>query len=107
MTLGFSYIGLIFLFLLFIPNLFWTRYKPKDYDKYVVNENKILLIFERVGQVLVTCMVLIFSDLNINTISLNSIWLLSALCLMILYEINWVRYFRSIRTMKDFYESYN
>ena len=54
MHLGFSYIGLIFLIMLMIPNLYWTKNKPKDYEKYVHNENKILLLFERAGEVLVT-----------------------------------------------------
>lgn len=44
---GFSYIGLIFLLMLFIPNIIWTKHKPKDYEKYVVNENKVLLLFEK------------------------------------------------------------
>ena len=30
MHFGFSYIGLIFLLMLFIPNFFWTKNKPKD-----------------------------------------------------------------------------
>ena len=30
---GFSYIGLIFLLMLFIPNIYWTQHKPKDYEK--------------------------------------------------------------------------
>lgn len=47
---GFSYIGLIFLLMLMIPNIIWAKNKPKDYDKYVKNENKILLIFERIGK---------------------------------------------------------
>ena len=58
MHFGFSYIGLIFLLMLFIPNLFWSKHKPENYDKYVKNENKILLLFERIGEVSVTCMVL-------------------------------------------------
>ena len=45
MHLGFSYIGLIFLIMLMIPNLFWTKNQPKDYEKYVHNENKILLLW--------------------------------------------------------------
>ena len=53
MHFGFSYIGLIFLLMLFIPNLFWSKHKPKNYDKYVKNENKTLRIFEGAGQVLV------------------------------------------------------
>ncbi|MBU3803647.1 MAG: hypothetical protein H9872_02655 [Candidatus Cellulosilyticum pullistercoris] len=102
---GFSYIGLIFLVMLMIPNIIWSKNKPKDYDKYVINENKILLIFERIGEVLVTCLSLIFSDFNINTISKWSIVLLIAFVLMILYEIYWIRYFKSNKTMKDFYSS--
>jgi len=26
--------GFIFLLLLFIPNIYWTKHKPKDYEKY-------------------------------------------------------------------------
>lgn len=57
---GFSYVGLIFLLMLIIPNIIWAKNKPKDYDKYVKNENKILLIFERIGEVTVTCFSLFF-----------------------------------------------
>ena len=46
MHFGFSYVGLIFLTLLMVPNLIWTKNQPKDYEKYAVNENKILLAFE-------------------------------------------------------------
>ena len=55
MHFGFSYIGLMFLIMLIVPNLFLTKNQPKDYEKYVHNESKILLLFERVGEVLVTC----------------------------------------------------
>ena len=58
--LRFSYIGLIFLRMLIIPNLIWMRHQPKVYD--FQHENKSLCIFERVGQVLVSGTVLIFSD---------------------------------------------
>lgn len=103
MHLGFSYIGLIFLIMLFVPNFFWTKNKPQDYEKYVVNENKILLLFERIGQVAASCLALIFSDFNFHTISVWTLWLLAACAMMILYEIYWIRYFRSPKTMKDFY----
>lgn len=82
-----------------------VKNKPKDYEKYVVNENKILLMFERIGEVLVSCFVLIFSDYNINEITLWSLWLLVAFVFMILYEIYWVRYFKSQRLLKNFYSS--
>lgn len=73
---GFSYIGLIYLLMLFIPNFFWTKYKPEGYDKIVTNEKKILLCFERIGEVLVTVIAVIFSDFNLHTFSLWSIWLI-------------------------------
>ncbi len=102
---GFSYVGLIFLIMLFVPNFFWTRNKPQDYEKLAKNENKILLGFERVGEVLVTALSQIFSDFNIGTLSVWSLFLLAAFLLMFLYEFWWVRYFRSKKTMRDFYRS--
>ena len=105
MHFGFSYIGLIFLIMLAVPNLFWAKNQPKGYEKYVKHENKILLLFERIGEVLVTCLLLIFRDFNIQGISAWLIWLIAAFVLMILYEVYWLRYFRSEKTMKDFYSS--
>lgn len=105
MHLGFSYMGLIFLILLTVPNLAWTKNQPKDYDKYAAGENKVLLIMERIGQVTVSCLVLIFSDFNIQGVSLWGIWLLVACILMLLYEAYWIRYFKSAKTMQDFYSS--
>ena len=106
MHFGFSYVGLIFLVMLFVPNIYWSKHLPEDYSKYSKNENKILLFLERVGQVLVTCLVLIFSDFNIQGLSFWLLWLIAALILMILYEMFWVRYFKSRQTMKDFYRSF-
>ena len=105
MNFGFSYIGLIYLAMLFIPNLFWTKNKPKDYNKYVKKENKILRIFESTGQVLVTGIVLIFKDFNIRFGSLWIIWLILSFAFMVLYELYWIRYFKSEKTRKDFYSS--
>lgn len=105
MNFGFSYVGLIYLAMLFIPNLFWTKHKPEDYEKHVENENKILKIFENIGQILVTCIVLIFKDFNIRLGSWRIIWLAVSFAFMMLYEIYWLRYFRSEKTMKDFYSS--
>ena len=47
MQFGFSYVGLVFLIMLMVPNMLWTKHKPKDYEKYVGNENRVLLAFER------------------------------------------------------------
>ena len=103
MHFGFSYVGLIFLVMLMVPNIIWTRFQPKDYDKYAENENRVLLALERIGEVSVSCLVLVFSDFNINTWSAWSWWLVAAFALMIVYEFFWVRYFKSPRTMLDFY----
>jgi len=101
---GFSYVGLIFLLMLTVPNLIWTKHQPKGYGYQ--NENKVLLVFERVGQVCVTCTALIFSDFNIQPWSAWSLWLIAAAILMVLYECWWIRYFKSEKTMKDFYSSF-
>lgn len=105
MNFGFSYVGLIFLLMLMVPNIIWSKNLPKDYDKYVKNENKILLMVERIGEVGNTFLALIFTDFNMNKISYWSIILLASFLLMILYEIYWIRYFRSDKTMKDMYSS--
>lgn len=102
---GFSYIGFLFLLMLTIPNLLWSQNKPKDYNKYVIQENKILLALERIGEILVSCFALIFRDFNINKISAWTCVLMIAFLLMVLYEIYWVRYFKSTKTMRDFYSS--
>lgn len=103
---GFSYMGLIFLLMLFIPNIIWTKHKPKDYEKYVVNENKVLLLFERIGEILVCAMALIFSDFNLREPNLWTIWLVLAVLLMLFYEGYWIRYFRSEQKMTDFYSAF-
>ena len=105
MHFGFSYVGLIYLVMLMLPNLIWTRNQPKEYEKYVSNENKMLLGFERAGGVLVTCAAVIFSDFNLKPWSPWSWWLVASFALMMLYEAYWIRYFRSERTMRDFYSS--
>lgn len=48
MHFGFSYVGLIYLIMLFVPNIIWTSRRPENYYRYIVNENKVLLAFERI-----------------------------------------------------------
>lgn len=105
MHFGFSYVGLIFLIMLTAPNLLWTKNKPTGYEQYAANENKVLLMLERIGEVSVSCLALIFADFNIQEISIWGIWLVAACILMLLYEVYWIRYFRSSKTMRDFYSS--
>ena len=105
MHFGFSYVGLIFLLMLFVPNFLWTKHQPKDYEKFASKENKILLALERIGEVAVTALVLVFRDFNVHGWSPRLLWLIAALALMLLYECFWIRYFRSDHTMRDFYSS--
>lgn len=72
---------------------------------YVGNENKILLALERVGEILVSCAVMIFSDYNFKPWTNWSWWLVISFVMMVLYEIYWIRYFKSEKTMLDFYSS--
>lgn len=94
------------LLMLFVPNIIWTKHQPKDYDKYAKNESKILLAFERAGQVIVTPAALIFSNFNPKGWNLWCIVLILALLNLVVYDIAWVRYFRSEKTMKDFYKGF-
>lgn len=103
--LGFSYLGLIFLLLLFIPNILWAGRKPLGYTSE--NENKFLLILERTGEVLTTVCVLIFEDFNLHKWSSWSWWLIAAVVFMVMYELWWIRYFQSERKLSDFYSSFS
>ena len=99
-TFGFSYVGAVFLLCLLVPNLLWTRCRPRDYAPS--GESRPLLAMERTGQVWVTCAALVFQDFNLRPWTPWSWWLIGAAALMVLYELWWLRYFRSERTMADF-----
>lgn len=110
-TFGFGYVGLIFMLLLIIPNLFWVKFKPDGYENYVHNENKVLGVLEKIGEVGATVLLVFFKDCNLHAFFSKSyvilpvlfLYILLAFILMVLYEIYWIRYFISKRTMKDFY----
>lgn len=57
-------------------------------------ESRVLLAFERTGEILTSCCVLMFSDFNLHTWTSWSWWLIAAFILMALYELWWIRYFR-------------
>ncbi|MCR4557443.1 MAG: hypothetical protein K5779_06440 [Saccharofermentans sp.] len=101
--------------MLFVPNIIWAKTgQPEDYKKYEVKENKVLLVMERIGEVTITVLLLVFSSTDPYVkISLEGIYLdwrlimwVMAFVLMILYECYWIRYFRSSKTMKDMYSSF-
>ena len=98
---GFSWVGVVFLVMLFVPNLAWAKHKPQGYGQDGQAESRLLLALERLGQATVTCLVLITADLDCP-----GGWLAAALGLMLLYEGFWLRYFKSEKTMQDFYSSF-
>ena len=112
---GFCITGVVFLLMLFVPNIMWTRKgKPIGYVESAKKENKVLLMFERIGQVIVSTSLVIFPALNPKVMVLVDglyfewkiiIWMM-ALTLMILYECYWMKYFKSSKTMKDYYSSF-
>lgn len=105
---GFSWVGMIFLAMLFAPNLAWARHKPQGYGQEGQAENRLLLALERVGQVAVTCLLLISANLDPGREPGPGFtgWLLAAFLLMLLYEGFWLRYFKSEKTLRDFYSSF-
>lgn len=98
---GFSFAGAVFLAMLFAPNIAWARHKPQGYGQGGQRENRLLLALERVGQAAVTCLVLVSANLD-----RWGGWLAAAFVLMLLYEGFWLRYFKSEKTMRDFYSSF-
>jgi len=102
---GFSYIGLIFLLMLFIPNIIWAKRQPSGYAELAKNENKILLIFERAGQICIVVTAVIFSNYNPREFSVWTAWLIASGGFMLLYEAAWIRYFMK-PTLNNFYGSF-
>lgn len=102
-TIGFSYIGCIFLLLLFVPNALWTKCLPIGYD--ASKESQVLVWMERIGQVLVTIIALLCADFNLKAWSTETWWLILASLCMFIYELWWIRYFKSQHTLTDFYTS--
>ena len=105
MCFGFSYVGFIWIVMLLVPNFIWTKNKPRDYDKYVVNENKVLLLLERTGEFIVTPVALMFKDFNFKGMNFWAVVLMLSFLCMILYEAFWIKYFKSEKNMEDFYGS--
>lgn len=102
--LGFSYIGLCYLLLLFVPNLLWTRNQPPGYD--ASGEPKALAVCERVGQAACTCCALVFTDFNLAPfLGWWNVWLALSLTLMALYQGYWLRYF-SRPSLENFYRPF-
>jgi hypothetical protein len=46
---GFSYIGLIYMIMLEVPNILLAKHKPEGYDP--TGENKVLLVHKRLSEI--------------------------------------------------------
>ncbi len=101
---GFSYVGLIYLIMLFVPNILWSNCLPEGYGESATKENRILLVFERIGEATTSVLVLIFTDFNPRATTW-AVWLGISFAAMLLYEMYWIRYFRSAHTLEDMYSS--
>ncbi len=90
--------------MLVLPNLLWVRRQPEGYT--AAGENRFLRLLERMGEALVTVSALCFSDYRFRLDAGRRLWwLVVSFLLMLLYEVWWIRYFRSSRTLRDFYRS--
>lgn len=99
MQFGFSIAGVIFLAMLFIPNVIWGQKLPDGYKELSQDENPVLLGFERVGEVAATICAAVF--VSPSGYSLPWLyWLIACFGLMVLYEIAWIRYFKGGRKLQ-------
>lgn len=102
MQFGFSIPGVVFLAMLFIPNILWSRHQPAGYAELSQHEPRALLALERVGQVATTCAAVIFvcpQGFSMPWL----LWLAAAFALLVLYEVAWARYFRGGGRLADMY----
>lgn len=103
--LGFSYIGLIFIVMLVIPNLIWIKNKPLDYTNND-NENRILLFFEKIGQISLVTLTLLTKEINVQEINTWTVWLYISFIFMVIYELWWLKYFKNDKTLSNFYSNF-
>ena len=102
MQFGFSIVGVVFLAMLFIPNIIWGKHQPPGYTELSKNESRVLLALERIGEVATSCAAVIFvcpQGFSLPWL----LWLIIAFALMVLYEIAWMRYFKGGGTLADMY----
>lgn len=103
---GVSLVGMVFLLMLFIPNIIWSKNLPDGYEESAKHENKLLLTLERAGEGLVSTLVLIDRRTDRFSLSPRIGYLVLALVLMILYELYWRKYFLSAHKLSDMYSDY-
>ena len=103
MEFGFSIVGVVFLAMLFIPNIKWGKNQPAGYAELSRHENRALLVLERIGEVACSCAAVIFVCPQGFSFPW-AIWLCLAILLMVLYEIAWIRYFKGGEKLDGMYQ---
>ena len=100
---GFSLVGVVFLLMLFIPNMRWAKNQPLGYEEIAAHESKVLLVFERIGEVACSCGAVVFVCPRGFALP-RLLWLVAAFLLMVLYEVAWIRYFRGGERLDGMYQ---
>ena len=107
LKLGFSFIGLIFLLSLFIPNLWFALHAPSWQTEMDDSEPALFLIPERLGQISVTFLMLCTGSLKLTgSWEPWDWWLAAAAVLMGLYLAAWIRFFAGGSSLVDFYRPF-
>ena len=89
--------------MLFVPNVKWAKNRPLGYEEISKRENRVFLVFERIGQVLTTCAAVVFvcpQGFSFPWL----LWFLFALLFMLLYEAAWIRYFKGGEKLDEMYQ---
>ena len=88
--MGFSIIGLLIAGFIFLPNLLFIIFPPKNVPDGLKDAGIIFTVLERIGQV--GCLViLVISKDNYLNVNIDIWFILMALCVMLYYSL-WTRY---------------
>ena len=105
MQFGFSITGLIYLLLLFVPNIIFLKHRPSGFSELPA-EDRILGILERIGEVGITMIAPISKNLNPQGLSPWLAVFIASAVFMLLYELWWLRYFKSQKRLEDLFSSF-
>lgn len=88
--MGFSIIGLRIAVFIFLPNLLFVLFPPKNVPAGLKDAGIIFTVLERIGQA--GCLViLIISEVNYQNANIDIWFILMALCIILYYSL-WIRY---------------
>jgi hypothetical protein len=88
--LGFSYIGLIIVAVVLLPNLLFVIFPPKNIPNGLEDVNLFFTIIERIG-IIAFIVILLTSNVSFINLNFNLFLLLMILCIVIYYVL-WLRY---------------